>query len=128
MKIHSFEFNLFGVNTYLIWDELTLHTAVVDPGMSNSAECEVFARFVSDNSLDIVRLIDTHLHIDHTMGNEYVEATYHVGLTAHRADAPLGEMRRTGSCIPSAGSARHTGEDQYRSEHGRQNLSRQAMA
>lgn len=48
MKIHSFEFNLFGVNTYLIWDELTLHTAVVDPGMSNPAECEVFARFVSD--------------------------------------------------------------------------------
>lgn len=93
MKIHSFEFNLFGVNTYLIWDELTLHTAVVDPGMSNPAECEEFSRFVSDNQLDIVRLIDTHLHIDHTMGNEYVEATYHVGLTAHRADAPLGKMR-----------------------------------
>lgn len=93
MRIHSFEFNLFGVNTYLIWDESTLQTAVVDPGMSNRGECEEFSRFVCDNRLDITRLIDTHLHIDHTMGNEYVEEKYHVGLTAHRADAPLGEMR-----------------------------------
>ena len=93
MKIHHFEFNLFGVNTYLVWDEATLQTAVVDPGMSNPDECEELARYIVDNRLQVTKLIDTHLHIDHTMGNEYVEERYDVGLTAHPSDAPLGEMR-----------------------------------
>lgn len=93
MKIHHFEFNLFGVNTYLVWDEATLQTAVVDPGMSNPDECEELARYIVDNRLQVTKLIDTHLHIDHTMGNEYVEERYDVGLTAHPSDTPLGEMR-----------------------------------
>lgn len=38
MKIKQFEFNLFGVNTYVVWDEATLEAAVIDPGMSSPAE------------------------------------------------------------------------------------------
>lgn len=49
MKIHNFEFNLFGVNTYLVWDEATLQTAVIDPGMSNPDECEELAQYIVDN-------------------------------------------------------------------------------
>ncbi len=93
MKIHKFEFNLFGVNTYLVWDEATLETAVIDPGMSNPEECQEFAQFVERNSLQVTRLINTHLHIDHTLGNDYVEDRYGVGLTAHPADGFLGTNR-----------------------------------
>lgn len=93
MKIHKFEFNLFGVSTYIVWDEATLATAVIDPGMSDPDECEVFSQFVERESLQITCLVNTHLHIDHTLGNEFVEDRYGVGLTAHPADEFLGQNR-----------------------------------
>jgi len=31
MQIKRFEFNLFGENTYIVYDEATLEAAVVDP-------------------------------------------------------------------------------------------------
>ena len=51
MEIRKFEFNLFGENTYVIWDAASHEAAVVDPGMSDSGENEIFDRFVSDNGL-----------------------------------------------------------------------------
>ncbi|MDE6049438.1 MAG: MBL fold metallo-hydrolase [Paramuribaculum sp.] len=93
MEVKSIEFNLFGVNTYIVWNKDTLETAVIDPGMSNPEECFAFKQFIEREKLQIVKLINTHLHIDHTLGNEYVEDTFGVGLMANDADAPLGAMR-----------------------------------
>lgn len=93
MKIKRFEFNLFGVNTYVVWDEATMETAVIDPGMSDPQECETLRQFIKRENLQVTELINTHLHIDHTLGNEYVEDMYGVDLTADDMDAPLGAMR-----------------------------------
>ncbi|MDE5745756.1 MAG: MBL fold metallo-hydrolase [Paramuribaculum sp.] len=93
MEVNSIEFNLFGVNTYIVWNKDTLETAIIDPGMSNPEECLAFKQFIDLKKLQIVKLINTHLHIDHTLGNEYVEDTFGVGLIANYADAPLGAMR-----------------------------------
>lgn len=93
MKVTSFEFNPFGVNTYLVIDETTNEAAVIDPGMSNERECETFKRFIDASGAKITSLINTHLHIDHTLGNEFVETEYGVGLTAHSADEFLGQGR-----------------------------------
>ena len=32
MKIKKFEFNMFPVNCYVVWDEETLQAAVIDAG------------------------------------------------------------------------------------------------
>lgn len=93
MKIARAEYNLFGVNTYIVWNPDTLEAAVIDPGMQNPDECFHFKQYIEQQKLQIVSLINTHLHIDHTLGNEFVEDTYGVGLTAHPADAPLGASR-----------------------------------
>ncbi|MDE6651900.1 MAG: MBL fold metallo-hydrolase [Paramuribaculum sp.] len=93
MKIKSLEFNLFGVNTYIIWDTDTMETAVIDPGMSDPDECFRFKQFIEDEKLQVTKLINTHLHIDHTLGNEYVENAFGVALMAHSSDAPLGANR-----------------------------------
>jgi glyoxylase-like metal-dependent hydrolase (beta-lactamase superfamily II) len=93
MKIARAEYNLFGVNTYIVWNTDTLEAAVIDPGMQNPDECFHFKRYIEQQKLQIVSLINTHLHIDHTLGNEFIEDTYGVGLTAHPADAPLGASR-----------------------------------
>lgn len=89
MKLQQFEFNMFGVNTYVAWNPATLEAAVIDPGMSNRAECQLLADFISRNNLKIVALLNTHLHIDHLLGDEFIERNYGVGLQAGEADTVL---------------------------------------
>lgn len=91
MEIKRFEFNVFGVNTYVVWDSDTLDAAVVDPGMPNSEECSRLSKFITDNSLKVTALLNTHLHIDHLLGDEYVESRYGVDLQASSKDSFLSD-------------------------------------
>lgn len=93
MKIARFEFNLFGVNTYIVWDETTLQAAVIDPGMQSDAEALQFDEFIKAHNLNLVHLINTHLHIDHTLGNDHIINTYNLATAAHQGDATLGLAR-----------------------------------
>lgn len=93
MKIQSFEFNLFGVNTFVVWDPATSDAAIIDPGMSTRAENERIERFLNTNSLRLTHMLFTHLHIDHTVGADTVRRQYALPVEAHTADAPLGLQR-----------------------------------
>lgn len=93
MKIVAFEFNYFGVNTYIVWDETTREAAIVDPGMLNQNECDIFANFIKDNKLNVKYLINTHMHIDHVMGDDFVADKYNIGISANKEDAFLGSGR-----------------------------------
>lgn len=94
MKIQSFEFNLFGEKTYLIWNESSKEGVIVDPGMSNDVENNKITEFISNNGIKLKYILYTHLHIDHTFGHEYIKSTYSIPTMAHQADASLGESRQ----------------------------------
>ena len=93
MLIQSFEFNLFQVNTYIIWDSETAAAAIVDPGMTSARDCERIREFIDQNSLKPERLLFTHLHVDHTLGAEWVMRQYGLSVEAHPDDAFLGKFR-----------------------------------
>lgn len=93
MKIKKFEFNIFGVNTYVVWNPESMETAVIDPGMADEREEHGLSDFISREGLQVTTLLNTHLHIDHTLGDDYVEERYGVGLQAHPADDFLGQRR-----------------------------------
>lgn len=93
MNIASFEFNIFGVNTYIVWDENTKKAAVVDPGMCTTDEEAIIADFIENHRLNITHLINTHLHIDHTLGNDYISNRYSVTTEANPGDTQLGLSR-----------------------------------
>ncbi len=86
MKIARFIFNLFGVNTYVMWDPSSLEAAVVDPGMTDARERDALDRFIADKSLRVTLLLDTHMHIDHIAGNTYVRDRYGVEIRGGKAD------------------------------------------
>ncbi len=90
MQIKQFEFNFFGVNTYVVWDPESRETAIIDPGMRNEVERRQLDTFILDHHLKVKYLINTHLHIDHVMANPYVEDKYGVKTSANIAEAPLG--------------------------------------
>ncbi len=91
MKVAKFGFSLFGINTYVVVDPSTKDCAIIDPGMIDNEEREAMDRFIEKNGLHVTHLINTHLHIDHAIGNGYVKSKYGVKTEAHPADMFLGE-------------------------------------
>lgn len=90
LNITIFTVNNFSENTYLLVDEQTHEAAVVDPGMLFDEERKAFDRFVADNGLKLNQIINTHLHLDHCFGADYVKGRYGAKVLASRADAFLG--------------------------------------
>lgn len=92
LKVVQFQFSQFGVNTYLVVDASTSKAAVIDPAMVFAQEEKDFSAYVDKENLDVQQIINTHLHLDHCFGMDYVKSKYHVPLKAHGDDAILGEI------------------------------------
>lgn len=89
MKIAVFNFALFGINTYVVYDPASKECAIVDPGMMLPEEQEAIREFVRKNSLKVTNIINTHLHIDHAIGVDYAADTFKSPVLAHKDDIPL---------------------------------------
>ena len=89
MEIKKFVFNLFGVNTYVVNDENTKEALIIDCAAYNEAENQVLSKYLDENGLTPIAIINTHLHVDHVMGAAYVFAKYGLKPAAHRADEML---------------------------------------
>lgn len=94
LKVKVFQFNMWGVNTYVVYDTDSLEAAIIDPGMINPSEEKMMADFIEANNLKVTHLVNTHLHIDHTFGDDFIRKTYGLPLEAHDADAFLGNARQ----------------------------------
>lgn len=86
MQIRTFQFNMLGVNTYLLSDEDTRETVVIDAACYYNKECEALADFIDSHELRVTHLLNTHLHFDHIFGNRFVSERYGVKPEAHPAD------------------------------------------
>lgn len=125
VTIKSFAFNLFGTNTYLLWDE-TLECVIVDPACSNSTEQEVLAGFIKTNNLIPKAQVITHYHIDHIAGIEFVKDTYDIGPTAHSAGSQFwqvhGGISAYGLTVSRVISPDHTVEENDKIRFGQSEL------
>ena len=88
ITIHSFTFNPFSENMYILYDE-TKEALIIDPGCYTQPEKEELAKFIRDAGIKPVKLLNTHAHIDHVLGNNFVAAKYGLKLEMHEADADL---------------------------------------
>ncbi|AKD02437.1 MBL fold metallo-hydrolase [Pontibacter korlensis] len=85
MKVTCLTFNPFQENTYLLHDD-SKECVIVDPGCYERREQDQLKKYIEDNGLKVVRLLNTHCHIDHVLGNKFVADTYGVGLEIHQED------------------------------------------
>jgi len=88
MIVQSFTFNGFQENTYVVSDD-SLECVIFDPGCSNGSEEQRLQQYILDKGLKPVRLINTHCHIDHILGNKFVSDTYNLPLEAHAGEVPV---------------------------------------
>ena len=87
MTVTSFTFNAFAENTYVLHDE-TGECVIIDPGCYDKIERTTLTDFIQSNKLQVVKLLNTHCHIDHVFGNKFVVDTYQVPFLIHEADLP----------------------------------------
>lgn len=85
IAIQSFVFNAFQENTYIISDE-TKECVVVDPGCYDEEEKKELSDYISENQLKVRILLNTHCHIDHILGNEFVKTNYSTKLYIHQTE------------------------------------------
>lgn len=85
MNIKQFAFNALSENTYLVYDE-TGECIIIDPGCFEQSEKDELKKFISDNNLTVKSLFNTHCHIDHVLGNNFIKNEYGIGLTIHKLD------------------------------------------
>lgn len=85
MQIAQFTFNPFQENTFVLYDT-TKEAIIIDPGCSNLDEQDELVKFIEANELTPVKLINTHCHIDHVLGNNFIASRYKLPLTSHRGE------------------------------------------
>jgi len=88
LRLHSFTHNPFQENTWLIWAEDGA-CLIIDPGCYTRDEQTELSDFISNNNLNPTRLINTHCHIDHVLGNPFVSRTYNLKPEIHPFDLNL---------------------------------------
>tara|TARA_B100001142_G_C14031996_1_gene538516 strand:- start:10 stop:648 length:639 start_codon:yes stop_codon:yes gene_type:complete len=107
MEIKKITFNPFQENTYVVWDE-TRECIIIDPGCYEESEKETLKRFIVDNNLNPVKLINTHCHIDHILGNKFVSEQWNIDLYMHKDDMMIlegaGDIAKTYGFVKYAGS------------------------
>ena len=85
MNIKQFVFNPFGVNCYILSND-NGEAILIDPSVSNAREQNALTENIKSENLKVRRVLNTHLHLDHVLGNAFVERTFGVKAEAHKDD------------------------------------------
>jgi hydroxyacylglutathione hydrolase len=88
IKIHSFTFNPFQENTYLLYDE-TKECLVIDPGCYDNYERQELTDFIVEKELRVVKVLNTHCHVDHVLGNQFVKNFFKIKLAIPRHEEQI---------------------------------------
>ena len=82
MLIKTMQVGFIGTNCYILTDETTMKTAVIDPG----GDSNMILDYMERNKMNCVAVIPTHGHLDHTMGVDYLLQETGAPLYMHRLD------------------------------------------
>ena len=88
MTVDYFTFNPFQENTYILSDE-TRQCIIIDSGCYDSNEKDELSSFIENQKLKPVKLLNTHCHIDHVLGNKFVADKYKLQLELNFLEIPL---------------------------------------
>ncbi len=94
LKIDTFTFNPFSENTYLLSDG-SGECVIVDPGCYTKEEKEELSRTIEEKSLKPVKILLTHAHIDHILGNNYLAGKYNIPIVMNSIEIDLLHAAKT---------------------------------
>ena len=97
IKVDFFTFNPLAENTYLLTNEKQ-QALIIDPGCYFAEEEKTLQNFIAENNITPVQLLNTHCHLDHVFGNNWVNKNYGLELFIHPGEQTVLEL------APAAGN------------------------
>ena len=91
LQIQGFVFNFASENTYIIYNE-NKNAWLIDPGNMNGQETQTIDNFITENGLNIQKILLTHAHIDHVLGLQWAFDKFKVPVTMHQEDQEVLDM------------------------------------
>lgn len=82
-KVKRFVFNSFSVNTYVVSDKTGM-CLVIDPACQSRHEESELLGYIVRNNLKPVGMLNTHFHIDHIVGNNFICNTFNLFPQCHK--------------------------------------------
>jgi len=83
-KLKRFVFNSFGVNTYVLNDD-TGKCLIIDPACQSVREENILENYINENKLLAVGMVNTHFHVDHIIGNNFICHTFNLKPQCHKS-------------------------------------------
>lgn len=88
LQVHQLCFNPFQENTYIISNDSS-KCWIVDPGMSTYAEQQEMLTYISSKKLHPLAIINTHAHIDHILGVDFIAQHFNIPFYIHQSELPI---------------------------------------
>lgn len=92
IQVKTFYFNDLRECCHVVYDQ-TKACVIIDPGCEKPGERQRLEKFVEENGLVPEKLLCTHGHFDHVMGNAFVTRRWNIPTYIHPADK--GQLERT---------------------------------
>jgi hydroxyacylglutathione hydrolase len=116
LKVKSFQFSPIQENTYVLYNEQN-QCAIIDPGCYYQNEVEELKRFIHQNKLTPILLLNTHCHLDHVFGNKAIAEAYTLTLHLHKNEQQVLEFAPTSGLMYNLPFDNYTGDFIFL-EHG----------
>lgn len=88
IQIKAFTLSPIQENTYILYNE-NGNAIIIDPGCYFTAEEEIIKNFIDEKKLNVIKLLNTHSHLDHVFGNKWVCKTYQLKPVMHKDEVPM---------------------------------------
>ncbi|MCP4310577.1 MAG: MBL fold metallo-hydrolase [Bacteroidetes bacterium] len=88
IQTEAIVFNDFQVNTHLVWDE-TGDCLVIDPAFYSDEERDYFKSVLREKGLKVTGQLNTHCHVDHILGVDFMKSELNCPVRAHREELKI---------------------------------------
>ncbi len=88
LSVKAFTFNPVQENTYILYNEKG-ECCIIDPGCYFPEEKEELKTTIEKSGWRPVLLLNTHCHLDHVFGNQFVYETWGLQLHIHEKEKPV---------------------------------------
>ena len=86
--VKYFTYSPLQENTYIVQDGRD-NCVIIDPGCLSQNEKDSLKNYIIQENLIVKALLQTHTHLDHVFGSNYVKRTFGVQMYMHEADLPV---------------------------------------
>ncbi|MBI3481882.1 MAG: MBL fold metallo-hydrolase [Bacteroidetes bacterium] len=115
LSIQSLTFNPFSENTYVVSDD-TRETVIIDPGCYTREEQRELVSYINSQQLIVKYILNTHGHIDHVLGNDFVKDKYKAPLLISKLDEATMRSVKTYAPLYGFEAYREAEPDRFLSE------------